>query len=182
MSYPDDKDLLVLIRQVHTKEAGFTTLVKKYQQKLYWYIRRILISHEDSDDAIQETFLKAWNSIEQFRGDSELYTWLYRIATNEALALLRKKKMRFTLPVINISNHLSNSLENDAFFTGDENEKRFHKAILALPERQRLVFNLKYFEELKFEEISKITSVSVGALKASYHHAVKKIEKQIKTY
>jgi RNA polymerase sigma factor (sigma-70 family) len=182
VGYPDDKDLLILIRQVKTKEAGFTRLVEKYQQKLYWYIRRILISHEDADDAIQETFLKAWNKLDQFRGDSELYTWLYRIATNEALALLRKKKLRFLLPVINISDHLSNSLENDAFFTSDENEKRFHKALLGLPEKQRLVFNLKYFEELKFGEISKITGVSVGALKASYHHAVKKIEKQIKTY
>lgn len=182
MSYPDDKEILRLIKQTATKETGFTRLIEKYQQKLYWYIRRILIDHEDADDAIQETFLKAWTNIDKFRGDSELYTWLYRIATNEALSILRKKRTRFFLPVFNVSEQLANSLENDAFFTGDQNELRFQKAVLQLPEKQRLVFNLKYFEEMKFEEISSITGVTVGALKASYHHAVKKIEKYIGTY
>ncbi len=174
-----DHEILVLIRDPSSREKGFNLLLSRYQEKIYWHVRRMLISHDDTDDVVQEIFIKIWNNLSKFRGDSALYTWIYRIATNEALGFLNKKKKKYLLPLSDVSNRLANSLENDAFFTGDKYQLKFQQALLTLPDKQRLVFNMKYFEYMKYEEISAITGVTVGALKASYHHAVKKIEKSI---
>ena len=140
----------------------------------------MVIDHDAADDAAQETFVKVWKNIESFKGDSKLYTWIYRIATNEALNHLRKKKRRFFIPIGDIEHELSSSLDTDIYYSGDEIQLKLQKALLKLPEKQRLVFNMKYFEEMKFKDIAEVIDVSVGSLKAQYHHAVKKIEKFIK--
>jgi len=159
---------------------GFHLLVKKYQNPLYWHIRRMVIDHEDAADLVQDTFVKVWKNIGKFREDSKLFTWMYRIATNEALSFLSNKKKKLMISFSKINDHLENKLESDIHFTGDEIQKKFQMALLILPEKQRLVFNMKYFEELKYEDISEILGTSVGALKASYHIAVKKIEKYLR--
>lgn len=172
----EDAAILDLIRVKDSQNYGFGLLVRKYQERLYHHIRRMLISHEDTDDVLQTVFIKAWQNIDSFRSESGIYTWLYRIATNECITFLNKKKKRFFIPMENVERKLSNQLEADESFKGDEIQKKLLKALLTLPEKQRAVFNLKYFEELKYEEIADITGTSVGALKASYHLAVKKIE------
>ncbi|QKG80892.1 RNA polymerase sigma factor [Tenuifilum thalassicum] len=177
MNKQSDNELLVMFRNNDTKHYAFNLLVRKYQERLYWHVRKIVISHDDADDVIQNTFIKVWNALESFREDSQLYTWLYRIATNEALTFLKKKRTKFLLPLVDVEQTLSRTLESDPFFDGDETQLKLQKAILKLPEKQRIVFNMKYFEEMKYEEISEILGTSIGALKASYHHAVKKIEK-----
>ncbi|MDI3527237.1 MAG: hypothetical protein PWR03_1420 [Tenuifilum sp.] len=177
MNNQSDNELLVMFRNNDTKHYAFNLLVRKYQERLYWHVRKIVISHDDADDVIQNTFIKVWNALESFREDSQLYTWLYRIATNEALTFLKKKRTKFLLPLVDVEQTLSRTLESDPFFDGDETQLKLQKAILKLPEKQRIVFNMKYFEEMKYEEISEILGTSIGALKASYHHAVKKIEK-----
>ena len=158
------------------EEQAFNQLVLKYQERLYWHIRKIVISHEDADDVLQNTLVKVWKSLPGFRSDSGLFTWLYRIATNESLTLLKQKKWRILSPWGDEEQRLSDQLEADPFFDGDEASLKLQKAILKLPEKQRLVFNMKYFDEMKYEEMSAILGTSVGALKASYHHAVKKLE------
>ncbi len=155
-------------------------MLEKYQEKVYWVIRRMVIDHESSDDIAQETFVKVWKNLDKFKGESKLYTWIYRIATNEALTHLRKKKRRFFLSIGDIENELMSTLEADIYYSGDVIQLKLQKAILTLPEKQRLVFNMKYFEELKFREIAEVLEVTVGSLKAQYHHAVKKIEKYLK--
>lgn len=155
-------------------------MVRKYQQKIYWHIRKMVIDHDDSDDLVQEVFVKIWKNLDNFREDAQLYTWIYRIATNECLNFLRKKKNRFFLPIHDVQNELSGKLDNSPYIDGDEIQIKLQKAILKLPDKQRMVFNMKYFEEMKYEEISEITDTSVGSLKASYHHAVKKIEEFLK--
>ncbi len=140
----------------------------------------MVLDHESSDDIAQETFVKVWSNLDKFKGDSKLYTWIYRIATNEALTHLRKKKRRFFLPIGDVENELVSVLEADMYYSGDEIQLKLQKALLKLPEKQRLVFNMKYFEEMKFKDIAEVMEVSVGSLKAQYHHAVKKIEKFIK--
>jgi RNA polymerase sigma-70 factor (ECF subfamily) len=172
-----DKELVSMFRNPARKSYSFNLITRKYQERLYWHIRKIVISHDDADDLVQNTFLKAWEGLDSFREESQLFTWLYRIATNEALTFLRKKRMKLFLPLVDVENQLSNTLESDSYFNGDEMQMKLHKAILKLPEKQRLVFNMKYFEEMKYEEISGVLGTSVGALKASYHHAVDKIEK-----
>ena len=154
--------------------------MEKYQEKVYWVIRRMVLDHESSDDIAQETFVKVWSNLDKFKGDSKLYTWIYRIATNEALTHLRKKKRRFFLPIGDVENELVSVLEADMYYSGDEIQLKLQKALLKLPKKQRLVFNMKYFEEMKFKDIAEVMEVSVGSLKAQYHHAVKKIEKFIK--
>ena len=154
--------------------------MEKYQEKVYWVIRRMVLDHESSDDIAQETFVKVWSNLDKFKGDSKLYTWIYRIATNEALAHLRKKKRRFFLPIGDVENELVSVLETDIYYSGDEIQLKLQKALLKLPKKQRLVFNMKYFEEMKFKDIAEVMEVSVGSLKAQYHHAVKKIEKFLK--
>jgi len=151
-------------------------IVKKYQEKLYWHIRKILISHDDTDDVLQNTFIKVFEALPKFRGASSMYTWLYRIATNEALTYLKKRNNRRFLSMDDMDTNLEKTLESDPYTDGDAIRIKLQKAILILPEKQRLVFNMKYFEEMKYEEMSEILDTSVGALKASYHHAVKKIE------
>ena len=136
----------------------------------------MVIDHDDADDITQDVFIKVWNNIESFREDSKLYTWIYRIATNESLNFLAKKKRRFFLPIHDVANELIGKLDQSQDFTGDEIAMKLQKALLQLPDKQRLVFNMKYFDEMKFSEIAEITGTSEGALKASYHHAVKKIE------
>jgi RNA polymerase sigma-70 factor (ECF subfamily) len=177
MSQMSDKELLCMFRKEDMRSYAFNLIVRKYQERLYWHIRKIVVSHDDTDDVIQNTFLKVWNALDGFREDSQLFTWLYRIATNEALTFLKKKRSRFFVPLVDVEQQLISTLESSPLLDGDEIKVKLQKAILKLPEKQRLVFNMKYFDELKYEEISGILGTSVGALKASFHHAVKKIEK-----
>lgn len=165
-----------MFRDMDSRNYAFNLIVRKYQERLYWHIRKIVISHDDTDDVIQNTFLKVWNALDSFREESQLYTWLYRIATNEALTFLKKKRTRFFIPLGEVEQQLISTLESSANLNGDEIELKLQKAILTLPEKQRIVFNMKYYDKLKYEEMSEMLKTSVGALKASYHHAVKKIE------
>ncbi len=152
-------------------------LVEKYSTRLYWHIRRLVILHEDADDALQNTFINAWRSIGEFRNESAVYTWLYTIATNEALTLINRRKKTSAISLDDLGSYFENSHEGSTWFDGDEAEIKLQNAILRLPEKQRIVFNLKYFDEMTYEDMSKVLGTSEGALKASYHHAVRKIEK-----
>jgi RNA polymerase sigma-70 factor (ECF subfamily) len=177
-----EQEILSLFRHPETKEQAFNLLVTTYKVQLYWHCRKILIRHDDADDALQNTFLKVWTHLERFRSEAGLYTWLFRIATNESLTILKQRKRKILSDAgTEYENLLAETLEADEYFDGDEAEARLQKAVLALPEKQRLVFNMKYFDEMKYEEISDILETSVGALKASYHHAVKKIENYLKS-
>jgi RNA polymerase sigma-70 factor (ECF subfamily) len=171
-----DAELLEKAANPDTRNFGFNLLVRKYQQRVYWLIRKMVIDHDDADDLTQETFIKVWQALPNFRGDAQLYTWIYRIATNECLNFLAKKRRRFFLPIGDVENELSEKLDENPDLTGDEIQLRLQKAILTLPDKQRLVFNLRYFDEMKYEDMAEITGTSVGALKASYHLAVKKVE------
>ncbi|MDA3818112.1 MAG: RNA polymerase sigma factor [Prolixibacteraceae bacterium] len=173
-------DLIKQLKNKNTKRLAFHELVKTYQEKLYWHIRKIVISHDDTDDVLQNTFIKVWNNIELFRAESGLYTWMFRIATNEALTFITQKKRRSIFSGTIDNEYLINNLESDEYFEGKEIQRKLQKAILSLPEKQRLVFNMKYFDEMKYNDMSEILETSVGALKASYHHAVKKIKEQLK--
>lgn len=172
----DDKELLEKIRNPETRHYGFNMLVRAYQQKVYWHIRKMVIDHDDADDLTQEVFIKIHKHIDSFREDSQLYTWIYRISTNECLSFLQRKKRRFFLPIGDVSKELANKLDNSTHVSGDEIQLKLQKALLTLPDKQRMVFNMKYFDDMTYEAISEITGTSVGALKASFHHAVKKIE------
>ena len=171
-----DKELVKLLKKGNDLDYAFSLLIKKYQEKIYWHIRKIVLNHDDADDLTQNTFIKVYENINKFRHDSELYTWIYRIATNQAISFINQKKKKLFLPIVDADEYLINSLKADEYFDGDEMQLKFQKTLLKLPEKQRLVFNMKYFDEMKYEEIAKILKTSVGALKASYHHAVKKIE------
>lgn len=172
----EDQELLLKIRNPDTRSYGFNLLVRQYQQRVYWHVRKMVIDHDDADDLTQEVFIKIYKYIDGFREDSQLFTWVYRIATNECLSFLNKKKKRFFLPLEDVGEQLSAKLDSSMDIDGDEIQKRLQKAILKLPDKQRLVFNMKYFDDLPYETIADITKTSVGALKASFHHAVKKIE------
>ncbi len=174
-----DSELLELFRNSDNPDFAFNMLMRKYQQKIYYHIRRIVIDHDDANDVVQNTFIKAWKGLEGFREDSQFFTWLYRIATNESLTFLKKKRSKFLIPLVNVERQLSEKLQYDPLINADDLLLKLQKAILSLPEKQRLVFNMKYYDELKYEDMSAILGTSVGALKASYHHAVKKIEKYI---
>lgn len=176
----EDKELVEKFKNPESRNYVFNLLVRKYQEKIYWHIRKMVIDHNDADDLTQETFLKVWQHLAEFQEKSQLYTWIYRIATNECLNFLRRKKQKFFLPIANVSKELLKKLETDPYVCGDEIAINLQKAILKLPEKQRLVFNMRYFDEMSYEEISEILDTSVGALKASYHHAVKKIENELK--
>lgn len=173
----NDKELIQRFR-VNRNEA-FNGIVVKYQERLYWHIRKMVISHDDADDVLQNTFIKAFQGLDKFREDASLFTWLYRIATNESLTFLKKERSRFFQPISDYQQHLERTLESEPHFDGDELQLKLQKAIIRLPEKQRLVFNMKYFDEMKYEEISAVLGTSVGALKASYHHAMKKIEQYL---
>ncbi len=175
-----DKELLQKFRAPETRNYAFNLLVREYQKRLYWHIRKILIDHDDTDDVLQNVFIKVWKALDGFKEESQLYTWLYRIATNESITFLNQKKKRAGIPLDDVSHFLANNLESDSYFKGDEIQAKLQKAILTLPDKQRIVFNMKYFDEIKYEEMSQILDTSVGALKASYHHAVKKIEEYLK--
>ncbi len=172
----EDKELLLKIRDPETRSYGFNLLVREYQKRVYWHIRKMVIDHDDADDLTQEVFIKIHKYIGNFREDSQLYTWIYRIATNECLSFLEKKKRRFFLPIGDVAAELTGKLDHAEHITGDEIQIKLQKALLKLPDKQRLVFNMKYFDDMSYEQISEITNTTVGALKASYHHAVKKIE------
>jgi RNA polymerase sigma factor (sigma-70 family) len=172
----EDKDLLEKIKNPETTSYGFNLLVRAYQQRVYWHVRKMVIDHDDADDLTQEVFIKIHKAIGSFREDSQLFTWIYRIATNECLTFLNKKRRRFFLPLEDVGKELSAKVDTSDDISGEDIQKKLQKALLKLPDKQRLVFNMKYFDELSYEDMSEITSTSVGALKASYHHAVKKIE------
>ncbi len=175
----DDKELLLQFKNESTKEAAYTRIIRKYQEKLYWHVRRMVVTHEDANDVLQNMFIKVWKNLANFREDSQLYTWLYRIATNESLTFLEQQKRRSTASLSDEENTLSNKLVADKDFDGNKLEWKLQLAIQKLPDKQRAVFNLRYFEEMPYEEMSRVLETSEGALKASYHHAVKKIEDYI---
>jgi RNA polymerase sigma-70 factor (ECF subfamily) len=174
----EDSELLFQFKQPSSKEkeVAFSGIVKKYQEKLYWHIRRMVVDHDDANDVLQNAFIKVWKGLANFREDSQLYTWLYRIATNECLTFLDQQKKRASVSLNDDENGLSNKVKADENFDSSKLEWKLQLAIQQLPERQRLVFNLRYYDEMPYEEMSRILETSEGALKASYHHAAKKIE------
>ena len=161
------------------QEEAFRGITDAYTERLYWHVRRFVCSHDDTNDLLQDIFIKIWTALPSFRGDSGLYTWIYRIATNEVLNHLRRQKVKFLLSFESVSASLEKKIDEDIYFNGNELQRELHKAIQRLPEKQRIVFSLRYFDELKYEEISEITDTSVGALKASYHHAYNKIKEDL---
>lgn len=171
----NDDQIARLLLSPETRRKGFEQLVRQYSETLYWQIRRMVLSHDDANDVLQNVFLKAWSNLDTFRNDAKLSTWLYRIASNESIDFLRKKNNKPTSSADDEDSSIAQSLMADEYFDGSETEAMLQEAIAKLPEVQRLVFNMKYFEDMKYTEISKITHTSVGALKASYHFAVKKI-------
>jgi RNA polymerase sigma-70 factor (ECF subfamily) len=177
-----DTELLVQFRNPVTKERAFTSIIKKYQEKLYWHVRRMVVDHEDANDVLQNVFVRVWNGLENFREDSQLYTWLYRIATNECLTFIEQQKKRMSVSLDEGESGLSNKVRADSHFDANRLEWKLQLAIQQLPEKQRIVFNLRYYDEMPYEEMSRILDTSEGALKASYHHAVKKIEDYIKNH
>lgn len=173
-----DKEIIELY-SCGRKEEAFNGIVDAYSERLYWHIRRFLCSHDDTDDLLQDVFIKIWSALPTFRGDAKLYTWLYRITTNEVLNHLRRHRFRAVLSLDSASGILERKIDTDPHFNGDTLQRELHKAIQRLPEKQRIVFNLRYFDEMKYEDISEVTGTSVGALKASYHHAYTKIRNDL---
>ncbi|MEO8765767.1 MAG: sigma-70 family RNA polymerase sigma factor [Ginsengibacter sp.] len=178
-SQTDDQELLLSFKEPSKREQAFTAIIKKYQEKLYWHIRRMIVDHDDTNDVLQNMFIKVWKGLENFREDSQLYTWLYRIATNESLTFLSQQKKRNLVSLGDVENGLSNKLKSDSHFDANKLEWKLQLGIQNLPEKQRLVFNLRYYDEMPYEEMSRVLDTSEGALKASYHHAAKKIEEFI---
>lgn len=176
MSELSDSELLALFRKEESRHYAFNLLVRQYQRKLYSFIRRMITDHDEAQDVLQNTFIKVWNGLDKFREDSKLYSWLYRIAHNECLNHLRSLKKGLFTSDESVVERLTTTLDNSEHFSGDLIQKKLQRALMKLPDKQRAVFTMKYFEELKYEEISEITGTSVGALKSSYHIAVKKIE------
>lgn len=172
----NENELINKLHDQSTQREAFARLVDMYSEALYWQIRKIILSHDDANDVLQNTFIKVWTSIDSFRGDSKLSTWLYRIAINESISFLNKQRNLNNISIDDTDSFLITKLESDPYFDGDEAQLKLQKALLTLPEKQRIVFNMKYFDEMKYDEMSEILETSVGALKASYHHAVKKIE------
>ncbi|MDT0607174.1 RNA polymerase sigma factor [Croceitalea rosinachiae] len=164
------------LKNKETQTKAFEVLVNTYKERLYWHIRRIVLNHDDADDVLQNTFIKVYKSIEGFKGQSKLYSWMYRIATNESLTFLKQKSRKLGVTSAEMQEQLVENLQADVYFEGEEIQLKLQKALATLPEKQKLVFNMKYYQEMKYEEISDILETSVGGLKASYHLAVKKIE------
>ena len=179
-TFPEDQELLSKFKVPESRNWAFNLIVRKYSERVYRHCRKMVIDHEDANDLVQDTFLKVYAGLNEFRQASSLFTWIYKIATNECLLFLRKKRRRFFLPIVDYSAELANKLEAQVSPDASEIQKLLQAAILRLPDKQRLVFNLRYYDELPYEEISEITGTSVGALKASYHLAVKKIEDFLK--
>ena len=176
-----DKEILDLYRSGQ-RELAFKEIVDSYSERLYWHVRRFLCSHEDTDDLLQEIFVKVWSSLPTFRGESQLYTWIYRIATNESLNFLQKQKIRAALRFEDITSRLDEKIDEDTGVSGDEAQKALMKAMSRLPSKQKTVFIMRWFDDLSYEEISEILGTSVGALKASYHFAQEKIRSEIEKY
>lgn len=179
MEQHTDQEIIEMFRNEESRNMAVHFLIKKYQQRLYWHIRKIVLNHDDTDDVLQNTFIKAWKGLENFKEDSKLYTWLYRIATNESITCLRQKKQQNSTSLDSIEGTLSKNLESDHFFKGDEIQLKLQKAILTLPEKQRIVFNMRYYDETPYDEMAEILETSAGALKASYHIAAKKVEEYL---
>jgi RNA polymerase sigma-70 factor (ECF subfamily) len=176
----NEEDILELLRNPETQREGFAQVVEEYSERMYWQIRKMVYSHEDANDILQDVFIKAWLNIDKFRGDAKLSTWLYKIAINESITFINRSKAKLNLSIDDSDSFLINQLEGDEYFDGDSAQLLLQKAVVSLPEKQRLVFQMKYFDELKYDEISEMLGTSVGGLKASYHHAVKKVEKFLK--
>ena len=175
-----EESLIKDLRAKETQSQAFEVLVSTYKERLYWHIRRIVLNHDDTDDVLQNTFIKVYRNIDGFKGDSKLFSWMYRIATNESLSFLKQKSKKLGISDAEFQEREIKNLEADVYFEGDEIQLKLQKAIATLPEKQKLVFNMRYFEELKYEEMSAILDTSVGGLKASYHIAAKKIEDFLK--
>ncbi len=173
----ENEKLIERLRKPESCRDAFNEVMRLYSEPLYWQIRRMVENHDDAADVLQNTFMKAWQSIENFRGDAKLSTWLYKVALNESITFLGKERKRLSLSIDDEESHLVNLIEADEWVDGDELALQLRKAVASLPEKQRIVFNMKYFDEMKYEQMSEILGTSVGALKASYHLAVKKIEK-----
>lgn len=173
-----DREIIELYKEGSCDEA-FNHIVSQYTERLYWHIRRFLCNHEDTNDMLQDVFIKIWAALPSFRGDAQLFTWIYRIATNEVLNYLRKQRFKALVSFQDATEILERRIDEDAYFNGNALQRELHKAIQRLPEKQRIVFTLRYFDELKYEQISQITETSVGALKASYHHAYNKIKEDL---
>ena len=172
----NESDFILRLLDPSSKEAAFRELLQLYKERLYWHIRKIVISHDDADDVLQNTFIKVYRSIDKFKGESKLFSWLYRIATNESITFINKNAKRLQITNEEHQNNAINNLTADVYFEGDEIQRKLQKAIATLPQKQQLVFNMKYFEDIKYKDMSEILDTSEGALKASYHIAVKKIE------
>jgi RNA polymerase sigma-70 factor (ECF subfamily) len=181
MNEASDKELVSMFREEKTRQQAFRLIVTRYQKKLYWHIRRILVDHDDTDDVLQNTFIKTWKGLDGFKEDAQLYTWLYRIATNETMSFIRARKAELFVRFGDAEFSIEDKLGDSNTFQGDEIQKKLQRAIQQLPEKQRIVFTMKYFDDVKYEDMSEILETSVGALKASYHHAVKKIEAYIRS-
>ena len=177
----NDQRIIAELKNESTRQAAFRELVSTYQERLYWHIRKIVLNHDDTDDVLQNTFVKVWRNIDGFREESGLFTWLFRIATNESLTFLNQKKRKSFVTNEDTSDYLIENLQTDPYFDGDELQLRLQKAIARLPEKQRLVFNMRYYDDIKYQDMEEILGTSAGALKASYHHAVKKIEEYLKS-
>ncbi|WP_338377137.1 sigma-70 family RNA polymerase sigma factor [uncultured Flavobacterium sp.] len=177
----DEKAFLLELSNPKTQNEAFKKLLELYQKPLYFHIRNIVLNHDDADDVLQNTFIKVFSNVKNFKGDSKLYSWMYRIATNESLTFLQQKAKKSGVSNEELQSKAINNLESDVYFEGEEIQLKLQKAIAILPEKQQLVFKMKYFEELKYEEMSEILDTSVGALKASYHLATKKIEEFLKS-
>jgi len=171
-----EKQLILALQNPKTQDSAFKTLLHEHKERLYWHIRNIVKTHDDADDVLQNTFIKVYKNISKFKGNSKLYSWLYRIATNESITHLNKMAKQKNISVDDVNIQLADNLYADSYYSGDEIQEKLQKALALLPQKQQLVFNMKYFEEMKYESISEVLGTSVGALKASYHHAVKKIE------
>lgn len=176
----DEKDFIQELLNPKTQNSAFQKLLREYQRPLYNHIRNIVLNHDDADDVLQNTFIKVFKYLKDFKGDSKLFSWMYRIATNEAITFINQKAKRNGTTSEALQTKLVDNLKADVYFDGNEIQFKLQKAIAALPEKQQLVFKMKYYEEIKYEDMSEILGTSVGALKASYHHAVKKIEEFVK--
>lgn len=168
------------LQNTENREEAFRELIKLYKERLYWHIRKIVISHDDADDVLQNTFIKVFKNIGKFNGESKLYSWMYRIATNESITFLNNKAKLKQVDYLSMQNEAVQNLESDVYFDGDEIQLKLQKALATLPQKQLIVFNMHYFDEMKYEQMAEILETSVGALKASYHHARKKIESYLK--
>jgi len=178
----DEKLLVSQLKNSDTQEKAFRNLMSLYKERLYWHIRKIVLSHDDTDDVLQNTFIKVFKNINSFKENSKLYSWMYRIATNEAITFINKKAAKQHVDISELQHKMADTLHNDDYYTGDEIQQLLQKAIVTLPRKQQLVFNMKYFDEMKYKDMSEILDTSVGSLKASYFHAVKKIETFLKSH